>query len=325
MSITVRTSESGPSTSNQATVAQLAGAHAQNEEQKSAPASNEKSEQNESSESDTEEAEAREAKDDTSDESESGENEGKEDDAEKDKPKKKGGFQRRIDKLNAKKAEVERERDYWRNAALKGAGESNADKVEKVETKKADETGKPRADDFDNHSDYLEALTDWKVEQREKAREAKHTQDQLKTEHQRMMDSHFDREKSFAAKTPDYNETIAEMADIPVSAAVTEAVVTSENGPALLYELAKNPDELERINKLHPIAAARELGKLESRLAQASGERKPETKKTTSAPKPLDPVGTGGKGSIPKSISDPNLSQAEYERLRREEMKKRRA
>lgn len=47
-----------------------------------------------------------------------------------------------------------------------------------------------------------------------------------------------------------------------------EAILESDDGPALAYHLGKNPDLAEKIASLPPIAAARELGRLEAKLAR---------------------------------------------------------
>lgn len=277
-------------------------------------------EQKKSPASDTEETEAKDVEDESSEE-ESDEEEGKEDESEKEKPRKKGGFQRRIDKLNARYAEERQQREALeqRLAQLEGAGDS---KSKKVETK-VEAGGKPSPDDYESHADYVDALTDWKIDQREKAKVEHEQKSKLQTEQQKLIQDHSARVESFKKKTADFDDVLSEVDEIPVSPAVQELILTSDNGPALMYELAKNPEEFERINKLSPLAAARELGRLESKLsAQASEEKKPEPKKLTKAPKPIDPVGTG-KGSVAKSIDDPNLSFSEYERMRREQLKRR--
>ena len=139
------------------------------------------------------------------------------------------------------------------------------------------------------------------------------------------MSAHRERVKSFADKTEDFMDVIEAVDDIPVSAALQEIIVSSENGPELMYELAKNREEYERIAKLSPLAVARELGKLEVKLAARASEQKAEPKKLTKAPQPIEPVGSGGAGKVRKSITDPDISQAEYERLRREQLKRRQA
>lgn len=276
------------------------------------------SEQKEPSESDTDGTEAIEEKEDAEDD-ESKDSESK-DDA-KDKPKKKGGFQRRIDKLNARYSAAQAEAEHWKSMALKGAGDKVPEKVDEPK-KSVDPAGKPNPDTFDTHAEYVEALTDWKIEQRVKAAKEEAAKTQLMTEQEKLIKAHTERVKSFAEKTDDFNDVLESVDDVPVSPTIRELLISSDNGPELMYELAKTREEFERINKLSPLAAARELGKIESRLAAAATEpKKEEPKKLTKAPKPIGPVGAMG-GAVVKSIDDPNLSQAEYERLRMEQKRK---
>ncbi len=57
----------------------------------------------------------------------------------------------------------------------------------------------------------------------------------------------------------------------------------------IAYHLAKDPQEAHRIASLPPVAAAREIGKLE---AKYSGGTQPSQKSTTNAPAPTSPVGS---------------------------------
>lgn len=287
---------------------------------KSAPV--EKStEQNESPESDTEETDAK----DLTEESEGeGSEEELESKADGDKPRKKGGFQRRIDKLNSRVTERERELEYWKSQALKGTGEQKSEP--KVDLNPATVVGKPNPETFDTHAEYVEALTDWKLEQRENEQSQKRQKEALQTEQEKLVKSHTDRVETFKAKHEDFMERLEDVADVPMSITLQELIIGSEVGPSLMYELAKNREEFERIAKLPPLAAAREMGKLEARVSSgASLEKKTDSKRVTEAPRPLDPVGKGTAGRVAKSIDDPNLSQYEYERIRREQMKRRNA
>lgn len=297
----------------------------------SLPEAKQAAEQKQSTVSVTEENEA-EAKQDEISKDESDEDDSDEDaeskDAEKDKPKKKSGSQRRKERAERAEAEVARARaeaDHWRALALKGAGESKPEP--KAETAKAaDEVGKPNPETFETHAEYVEALTDWKIEQREKARAAESRKAQLETEQQTLVKSHLERVKSFKESTDDFDDVVSGVDDVLISPTVRELILTSENSPALMYELAKNREEYERINKLPPLAAARAMGLIEAKLSKASKEAKPEPKKLTSAPKPIEPVGSKG-GPVEKSIHDvaAHGSQAEYEAIRRKQLKQRAA
>jgi hypothetical protein len=73
---------------------------------------------------------------------------------------------------------------------------------------------------------------------------------------------------------------------------VAELIADSDIGPHLADHLAQNPDELNRLSKLSPAAAGREIGKLEVKLGtaepkanQESSEEDP-AEKTASAQEP---------------------------------------
>lgn len=278
-----------------------------------------KSEQKQSLDSGTKKTEVEDEKDDSED-VDSEELEAS-DDSEKDKPKKKGGFQRRIDKLNARYTTAQQEIEHWKKLALKDAGDS---KVDSVETKSVDAHGKPNPDSYDTHAEYVEALTDWKIEQREKVGKEASQREKQQAEQNEIKKAHFEREQSFSKKTPDYADVIKEFVEInpPVSLTFENLLYSSDNGPQILYELAQNMDEFNRINSLSPIAVAKEFGKLEAKISSKPSEPKQEIKKTTSAPKPIEPVGKSSSGSIRKSINDPELPFSDYVRLRREQMKR---
>jgi len=321
MTITVRSNEL-PQAKPQAPQAPEAKQEVSKEPTLSAPGGHEPSEQKLEAEHSeglaTEESSESESLDRESHE----DTESKEQEKSEEKKPKKGGFQKRVDKLNARIAEKEREAEFWRQQALKsqGSGDAKSEPSAKNASPKAPE-GKPLPEQYETHAEYVEALTEWKTDQKLKDRDEKAERDKAQTEQQKTVQAYLERKEAFSKKTPDFDDVIAEVDDIRVSPAVRDIILSSENGPELAYELAKDRDEYARICKLPPIQAAREMGKLESRiLAKPSA---PEAKKITNAPKPLEPVGTG-KGSAPKkSIFDPDLSQADYERLRREQMKRR--
>lgn len=290
------------------------------ENTQSAPVAQDASEQNETEASEPSETGEKEATDQS--EGQSDEDQASKD-AAKDKTKSKSGFQRRIDKLNARHADAQRELEYWKREALqKGA---TAPKPEtKVDQKPAAGDEKPNPNDFDSHEEYVDALTDWKLTQKLKERDQSAEKARAQTEQEKAEKAHLDRVKAFKEKNADFDDVVSELEGKPISAAVEAILVSSEQGPELLYELAKHPEEFERINSLGWLAAAREIGKLESKLATSTPAPK-EPKKITQAPKPIEPVGKGSSGPVSKDPSDPDLSQADYERIRREQMRRKRA
>ena len=183
--------------------------------------------------------------------------------------KKKGGFQRRIDKLNAAKATAQQETEYWKNLALKSAVDPKTEpKVEPTKAKA--EAGKPDPSKFDTHAAYVEALTDWKTDQKLSERDQKDEQKKAQTAQAKLVETYVERKNDFAEKAKDFYEVVSEVDDIQMSSAFREIILSSENGPELAYELAKNREEYARVNKLPPLAAAREMGKLEAKLSKPS-------------------------------------------------------
>lgn len=295
-------------------------------ESKPAPEAKEPTEQKDESDSgadQTEEGEEK-SKSKESDDSESKsddskkESDGDDDDEEetkeaaKEKPKKKGGFQRRIDKLNKRLADKDSEIEHWKREALKNnATEPESDEKPEAESKA---NGRPNADDYETHEDYLEALTDWKADQKWKQWEAKQEESKVKAERESKVTTYQERENEFAAKTEDYHEVLEGVADVEASPAIMQLLVESENGPELAYELAKHREEFERINELNPMAAAREFGKFEARVLSKPTSEKKQEKKITKAPEPIKPVGSksGSAGKDPYKDAE-NMSQKEFE------------
>lgn len=227
------------------------------------------------------------------------------------KPRKRNGFKKRIDRLSRRLSDAEKDALYWREQALKG--QAPKEQVENKPVTKAE--GEPNQDDFESHADWVKAVARWEAKQEWKQLETKKQETQLKTEHQQKVESFHRRIQDFKETVEDFDEVMESVDDIPMSAALQTLILESENGHELTYELAKNREELERISKLAPLAAAKALGSFEASLkAQAKKEIK-ETK-TSKAPEPIKPVGSKGVVATRKSIYDPNLSQAEYEALR---------
>jgi hypothetical protein len=223
------------------------------------------------------------------------------DEPEEERPKKKGGFKRRIEKLNSKISQAEQEREYWRQQALKAQAQPQA-------KPQATPEGKPSPENFESHDDYVEALTDWKLDQKLQAQSVKQRESQIKSEHQARVDAHINRVQAFAKNHEDFEEAMEDVDDIPISIAVQEIILESENGPELMYELAKNRKEFERICALPALAAARALGRFESKLS------KQQETKTTKAPPPIRPVGSKSSSGVNKKPEDMDFQ--EYKRWR---------
>lgn len=209
------------------------------------------------------------------------------------------GAEARIAELTRLRREAERQRDAA-IAQLQGARDP---------AKAA--TPKPVADDFEDYGDYVEALTDWKADQRdaERADTNATTAAERAAQHRNAEWS----AKIGAAKSimPDF-DAVMEKADTPTAPHVADALMDADRGPELLYHLANNPDVVERLNDMSPARAAIELGKIEAKLEAPEAAPPPPPRKTTTAPAPITPVKTGA-----TTAKDPaKMNMEEYKAYR---------
>lgn len=196
--------------------------------------------------------------------------------------------QQRIDEITRARHEAEREAAYWRQRAEAASGNKDG----KAPSSPNEAPAKPSVDQFQDYADYVEALTEWKAEQKvrdvlsardaEKAKEAESKVKQTKAEAWEA------RQAQTRASLPDYDEVVG-LSDLQIAPHVAETLLDSDVGPAVAYHLAKNPDLAERINAMSPLAAAREIGRLESAVAKPAAAP---ANTISKAPPPITPVGT---------------------------------
>lgn len=161
---------------------------------------------------------------------------------------------------------------------------------------------RPRPEQFPTHEAWVEALADWKYEQRtaqaEAQRASRTAQEQWAA-----------REAEGRTKYPDYDEAMATLQIAPhVAGVIADTVRESAQGADILYYVANHPDEQARLNRLSPVAAARYLGQLEQRLSAPPAPQQPQPTPAPSpapapapaagsAPPPVRPLAGGGSGT----------------------------
>ena len=153
----------------------------------------------------------------------------------------------------------------------------------------------PRPDQFRTTEEYIEAVAEYKAEQKLAEREAQQQRKQLDS-------TYAEREETARDKYSDF-EDVAYNENLKITPVMAEAIKDSEVGPEIAYHLGKNPKEAERIANLSPLAQVREIGKIEASLVATP----PTGKKVSSAPEPIKPV--GARSTTPKyDPSDPRSS-----------------
>lgn len=213
------------------------------------------------------------------------------------RPKPKPSAQERISELTAARRQAERDRDFYREQFEQAQrGRQPADEAhqptEDAEPDPANyEHGELDARFIREHATYHATKTfreeQAKAESQNRARSALQTFDQRAAE-------------QFPEGEPD---GLAKLRSLPkLSFAIQEVLFDSEIGPKLADHLGSNPRELSRISALSPLQQARELTKLELKLASPPA---PTAKTATDAPTPTPTVrGSGGRFTVAADTED---------------------
>jgi hypothetical protein len=191
------------------------------------------------------------------------------------------GVQKRIDELTREKHEALRLAQTLAER-LQAAGQGDEAKP------KATHVGTPDPSQFSTYEDYIDALTDFKIEQRETARTQQYRQAQAQREQAAMQERAQAQLSKGAEKYADFYEVVTDPS-LPVTGTMAAAMAEAENGADVAYYLGTNPKEAQRIASLSPTRQAIEIGKIEAKLSA-----QPVTE-ATKAPPPIKPLSGVGK------------------------------
>ena len=145
---------------------------------------------------------------------------------------------------------------------------------------------------FTTTEEYVEALTTSKAQKIVE-------QQQYAKQQQELLGSYHEKEEDARGKYEDF-EQVAYNPKLPITDVMAQTIQAAENGPDIAYYLGTNPKEADRIARLTPILQAKEIGKLEAKVAS-----EPVTKRTSSAPAPISPVTARGGHSSGFDTTDP--------------------
>lgn len=205
-------------------------------------------------------------------------------------------------------------RDAERRAIAAEAEARTLREVHKPAPEEPAPTGppKPREEDFENYAEYTEALTDWKVDQREakwKAEQEAAKGPPAPSER----DIRFNEAISTASEKYEDFEDVAFAPTVPITERMVEIMKDCEHPVDVAYYLGKHLQECVAISHMTPTAAAIAIGKID--VAMKEKPPSPTPKKVSGAPAPIKPVGSGE-----IVMKDPTkMSMAEYKKWRRGE------
>jgi hypothetical protein len=235
------------------------------------------------------------------------------------KPKAKGGFQARIDRLIKQQAALEEAK----TAAEKKAADLEAKFGSKGEEAKPVVDGEPKREDFQNDIEYYRALTRWEVKQEMKAEREAEEKSKVEAANNAARGKYNQRMIALQAENEEYKELMSQ--DLKIPAAIHGPVTLEmENGPEVAIFLAQNPELCGELMEMTPSRAIAEVWKISEKLEAAGTEEKDEEeekpvakaaeeKPARKVPTPLRTVSGGStRSTLPLDKTD----YAAYKKLR---------
>lgn len=173
------------------------------------------------------------------------------------------------------------------------------------ETQTHEASGEPRPENFQTYEEYIEAVTDWKVEAKleaklrslqEQSQERK--QQAAQAEHEAKIAENLSKA---ADKYDDFHEVVSNP-NLQVTIAMRDAIGDSEIGGEIAYYLGTHADEAASIAQMSPVQQIKAIDRLEAKLKAPAPA--PEIKPVSQAPKPIEPVKGVKTGSVKLETAD---------------------
>jgi len=137
-----------------------------------------------------------------------------------------------------------------------------------------------------------------------------------------VLGAYHEKEEEARNKYDDF-EQVAYNPSLRITDVMAQTIQSSDVGPDVAYYLGTNPKEADRISRLAPLVQAREIGRIEAKLASEP----PVAKRTSSAPAPIAPVTPRTAGTPSYDTTDPRsiktMSTSEWIAAERQRERKR--
>lgn len=234
-------------------------------------------------------------------------------------------LQKRVNKVTANWRQTEREKEYWREQAMKAAPAAVPEPVKAPEASKF-----PTLADYEyDESKYAQAVSEYTRAEARREAENVLKSERDRQEAERRTQTWKQKADEFAKSKPDFYELINDPT-LPITAEMAQAVQESEIGPELADHLARNREVAEQVARLSGSQLALALGRIEGRLmAQKEIAARPApVPQITKAPAPPPRIEavepdirvrtTDSSGDV---LSDDEWVRAERKRLQRKAQK----
>lgn len=217
------------------------------------------------------------------------------------------GVQKRLDELTRNWRQTERDRDHWRELALRNQQQPQ-------QKPQAAQTSEPTLEGSGGDmTKFVREHAAWAArEELRKAREEEANQKKQERERERHQ-KYEERVNKTRTKYEDFDDLVTDPS-LPITPDMADYIRESEEGPEVAYWLAKNPQEAARIAQMNGRDADRALARIEARVstpAPAPAAPKP----VTNAPPPPPTVGTASAAAKPGLADDASTKEWMKERI----------
>ena len=188
----------------------------------------------------------------------------------------------------------------------------------KAPIKEPESNQKPTPDDFKDAFEYAEALAQWSAEQALVRREQEVKQKEVEAKRETVIKTWQQKLETTKAELPDYEDMVSS-SSMSVNDTVRDAIIESDVGPRILYELASNDELAEKLSTMTTAGALKMIGKLEAQFEKTEEPVKAEKKTVaakSNAPEPIRPLrSTGGVADVGMDGNDMSYQQWKAARL----------
>ena len=179
-------------------------------------------------------------------------------------------------------------------------------------------TERPKEEDYEDYSLYEDALMDWRIDQKEIKRNTAAKERSSVTEARQRSEDFEARADEFRKGAEDYNEVAMtpEMVHFYRTDGknLVEIIEGSPKGPEIAYYLGENPEVAISLSRMSSLAAAREIGAIESKMSKT-----PAKKNVSKAPTPINPTAAAGSATL--EVEPEKLTHKEWLEWRRKNKK----
>lgn len=182
----------------------------------------------------------------------------------------------------------------------------------KAPGKEPESNQKPTPDEFKDAFEYAEALANWSAEQALVRREQEVKQKEVEAKREKVIQTWQQKLEATKAEFADYEDMVAS-SNVTVNDTIRDAILESDVGPRILYELASDDEMAEKLSTMTTSSALKLIGKLEAQFEKTEAPAKAEKKTVAAkskAPEPIRPIrSTSGVADVGMDGNDMSYQQ----------------